>query len=195
MELLTDKEIAKIKTIIPNEPSIVSSLPTIIGGLGVAQGLWRFFSPIHPSCSINVWNEEWCKAWGIQGNNLFVFGEDVFGNQLLITLGQSTVYLCDHENGSCHDLELDVSNLLESVTEHGLDWIDFYSNGSLRVPQDLRASLTWEQHLHWIHPLILGGATTPNNILIIDRFRHLHGHVKLWNQVSHLPPDTEISVQ
>jgi hypothetical protein len=124
--------------------------------------------------------------------NVFTFGEDVFGNQLIVTAGTNTVLLCDHENGACFDLQLDVVDLLESVVQHGLSWVDFYSNGSLEVAQELISGITWEQHLHWIHPLILGGAITDTNLSVVDRSAHLAGHVQLWKQVSGLAPGTEI---
>ena len=86
-------------------------------------------------------------------------------------------------------------DLLESVVQHGLSWIDFYSNGSLDVARGFVANITWEQHLHWIQPIIFGGMITPSNISVIDSFAHLLGHAQLWRQVSRDDPGTEIRIQ
>ena len=108
---------------------------------------------------------------------------------------KSTVYVCDHENGSCYDLLLGVADLLETVLQHGAAWIDFYANGSLEVAEALVARVTWEQHLHWTHPLFLGGTIASSNVSVVDRFAHLFGHAEPWKQIAGLPPGTEIVIQ
>lgn len=192
MNTLTSAQVARLKAMLSHGASTREALPACVGGTTVGNGLWRFFSETLPQCGVARWNEEWCAAWGIPKENAFTFGEDAFGNQLILTTSGNTVYVCDHENGSCFDLELGMVDLLESVVQHGLSWIDFYSNGSLEVAQALLAGVTWEQHLHWTQPLILGGAITSSNVSIVDRFTHLSGHAQLWKQVSGAAPGTEI---
>ena len=162
------------------------------GGLEAAEGVWRFFSPSHPAVGVTRWNEEWRSAWHVSAGSALSFGEDVFGNQLLITPARPTMQVCDHETGACHDLGLGVIDVLEAVVEHGLAWIDFYSSEVLSIGREFVPRPTWEQHLHWVHPLFLGGASTADNVRNVDRFDHLHGHAKLWKEVRELPPGTEL---
>lgn len=195
MITLTNNQVVRLSDMLLSDISSREALSTCVGGTGIGNGLWRFFSESHPSCGVSRWNEEWCAAWGLLKENAFTFGEDVFGNQLILTANGNTVYVCDHENGSCFDLELSVADLLESAVQHGLSWIDFYSNGSLEVAQDLLGGITWEQHLHWTQPLILGGAIASSNISVMDRFAHLSGHTQLWKQISGIIPGTEIRIK
>lgn len=192
MNLLTINQIAHLQSSLKRELDVRQIVPAFIGGTVVCGGFWRFFSSDHPNGGIDHWNEQWCNAWALPQRNIFAFGEDVFGNQLILTNKELNVYVCDHENGSCHDLELGVADLLEAVLQHGLSWIDFYSNGSLEIAMKFIATLSWEQHLHWTQPLVLGGSATAQNVSIVDRFTHLTGHIKLWKQISGESPGTEI---
>lgn len=195
MTTLTTDQIVRLNAALAGGASPREALPACIGGTVVCNGLWRFFSDSHPKCGVAHWNAVWCAAWAFPKENAFTFGEDVFGNQLILTTNGTTAHVCDHENGSCCDLQLGVAYLLESVIQHGLSWIDFYSNGSLEVAKGFAGDVTWEQHLHWTHPLILGGAITSPNLSVVDRFAHLSGHAKLWKQVSEIDPGTEIRIQ
>ncbi|MBP8953966.1 MAG: hypothetical protein KBI47_16335 [Armatimonadetes bacterium] len=195
MDKLSTSQTTDLRDALSRGLPMIEGVPRHIGGKSIEEGLWRFFSPNHPACGIRRWNEEWSSAWGVANDGVFTFGEDVFGNQLLFTPARTTVLLCDHENGACYDLELGVLDLLEAAVEHGLSWIDFYSNGALSVGRGFLPQVNWEQHLHWTRPLILGGAVTAENTAVVDRFTHLHGHAKLWRQVSDLPPGTEVQVQ
>lgn len=195
MNPLTTQQVALLQSTLEHGSVVRETVAAFIGGTVVGGGLWRFFSSGHPSIGIDGWNDRWCAAWALPKESIFAFGEDVFGNQLLLTSKESTVYVCDHENGSCHDLELGPTDLLAAVLQHGLSWIDFYSNGSPDVAMEFLASLGWEQHLHWTQPLVLGGPVTAQNVSIVDRFAHLTGHAKLWTQISGAPPGTEIRIQ
>jgi hypothetical protein len=195
MNALDVGQIARLRRVLEGGAPPREAVSSLIGGTIACSGLWRFFSPSHPKCGIARWNEEWCAAWALPKEDIFTFGEDVFGNQLLLPAKESTVYVCDHENGSCHDLELGVVDLLEAVLQHGLAWIDFYSNCSLEIAVSLVPGVTWEQHLHWTQPVILGGATASSNVSVVDRFAHLSGHTKLWKQLSGTAPGTEIRIQ
>ena len=191
MDSLSSKQIASAREALAEGATIRRALPVSLGGAGTASGLWRFFSEGCPNGGVERWNEEWCRAWSIPLETCFCFGEDVFGNQLVLIPDSSTIYLCDHENGACHDLELGLGDLLESVLAHGLDWIDFYSNGSLDIARGFLAGIGWEQHLHWTHPVVLGGSIAVENVSIVDRLPHVTGHASLWRQISGLPPGTE----
>lgn len=189
------EQLVRLKAVLSQSDAVREALPACVGGKTLGNACWRLFSESHPKCGIDRWNQEWCAAWGIPRETAFMFGEDVFGNQLIVIASNKTVYVCDHENGSCYDLQLGVVDLLESVLKHGLSWIDFYSNGSLDVALGFVVGLTCEQQLHWTQPLILGGEIKPSNVSVVDRFAHLSGHIQLWKQVSALPPCTEIRIQ
>lgn len=192
---LTNDQVARLEAMLSQGVAGREAIPVSVGGVTLENGLWRVFSEACPKCGVSRWNKEWCAAWGIPEENAFTFGEDAFGNQLILTANGNTAHICDHEDGSCFDLELGVVDLLESIVQHGLSWIDFYSNGSLDVAQERVAGLTWEQHLHWTQPLILGGAIAPSNVSVVDRFAHLAGHAQLWRQISGVDPGTEIRIE
>lgn len=195
MDELNISQIKDLRDALSRSVPMIEAIPRSIGGRSIEEGLWRFFSPKHPACGAGRWNAEWSSAWSAVNDDVFAFGEDIFGNQLLFTNARTAVLLCDHENGACHDLELGVLELLEAAIEHGLAWIDFYSNGALSLGRRFLPQVDWEHHLHWTQPLILGGSVTPENTAVVDRFAHLHGHAKLWRQVSDLPPGAEVQVQ
>lgn len=195
MNSLVMDQIVRLRASLAGGVSPREALLECVGGTVLCNGLWRLYSAAHPKCGVDHWNEEWCLAWGLSKENVFAFGEDVFGNQLILTAQGTTVYLCDHENGSCHDLDLGVADLLEAGIVHGLSWIDFYSNGSLDIAKGFLTTVTWEQHLHWTQPLILGGAIAAQNVSVVDRVLHLSGHAKLWKQLSGLPAGTEFRIQ
>lgn len=195
MNTLTNEHIARLKDALSQGQSPQRAISACLGGATAGEGVRRFFSPRHPQSGVERWNEEWCAAWGISNENCFAFGEDIFGNQLLLIANERNVYTCDHENGSCIDLELSLIELLESVAIHGLTWIDFYSNGSIPIAQQYSTRVSWEQHLHWTQPLILGGAISSSNITVVNRFEHLTGHSKLWSQISRSAPGSEIDPQ
>ena len=192
MVTLNLRQVDNLKAAVTANSPLARILPQHIGGQTAGDGLWRFFSPGHPVCGISRWNQEWCQAWGLPSHEMLSFGEDVFGNQLLVMAGRLTVFLCDHENGSCYDLELGVIDLLQAVVEHGVSWIDFYGTDAVSIGLSLLPRISWEQHIHWVQPLILGGAVSVSNTSVVDRHDHLHGHAVLWKQVSALPPGTDI---
>ncbi len=195
MDTLTSDRLLQLRDALSRGASVREAVPASLGGTILGDGCWRLFSNRHPECGVALWNEEWCAAWGIPKTNVFTFGEDVFWNQIIVTADENTVYVCDHENGSCFDLQLGVVDVLESVLQHGLSWIDFYSNGSLEVAKGLMAEIAWEQQLHWVQPLILGGVVKSSNVTKVGRSAHLSGHVQLWKQVAGLAPGTEIRIQ
>lgn len=195
MDMINTADIADLKTAIAEGHLLSGLLPQCVGGKGLEGGMWRLFSKTHPSCGLEEWNQEWCSAWGITDESVLAFGEDIFGNQLLVVQSHSTIYLCDHENGSCHDLELEVIDLLDSVVHHGIEWIDFYSKETMKVGRYYLPRLTWEQHVHWTQPLILNGEMTMQNTSIVDRLAHMQGHAQLWAQVSGLSHGDEVHLQ
>lgn len=172
-----------------------TAIAVSIGGSTLADGIWRFFSPTLPAGGVDKWNKEWRTAWGIQSQTLFSFGEDVFGNQLVLTAAAANVHIFDHEDGSCADLGMNITDVLRGGLDHGLDWIDFYQNGSLQIAKEFVETLSWEQHLHWLTPLIIGGTIARENLRIVERLAHLRGHVNLWRQIANLPPGTEVQIK
>ena len=174
-----------------------AALPASIGNTVTGAGLWRFFSDTFPPRGIRWWNNSsgWREHWKpFLPAGLFSFGEDVFGNQLVVISSQVSVFLWNHEDGGLVDLLLAPIELLSTVTESGLDWIDFYGNGSLEVARN-HSRIPDDSHLHWTTPLILGGTVSLQNLSIVEREKHLVGHAKLWMQVRGLEPGSTIHVK
>jgi hypothetical protein len=162
-----------------------AALPASVGNAVAGGGLWRFFSDTLPPRGVRWWNESsgWREHWkSLLPAGLFSFGEDVFGNQVVVVPGAENVFLWSHEDGGFVDLLLAPAELLSTVAESGIDWIDFYGNGSLEVARNF-GRIPDDSHLHWTTPLILGGAVSSENISVVERERHLVGHAKLWFQV------------
>ena len=122
---------------------------------------------------------------------MFSFGEGVFGNQLVVVNNRESVFLLDHENADCHDLLVCPRELLAIVLEHGIDWIDFYSDGSLNVARQ-HGAVSEDLHLHWLTPLNLNGRVSLNNLAPLEREPHLVGHADIWRQIRGLPPGTTV---
>jgi hypothetical protein len=173
---------------------LTDALPKNIGETQIGGGLWRFFSPRYPSGGVAKWNSDsgWKLEWQLHPMQFYAFGEDLFGNQLIVQPNIETVYLWNHENGNVADLLLDPPTLLETVVESGLNWIDFYNDGSLKLAEDRLMDVPGECHLHWTTPLILGGQVSTANTSVVERTMHLVGHAKLWKRISGCDPGTII---
>jgi hypothetical protein len=140
------------------------------------------------------WNSSsaWRREWAIPLGFFHAFGEDIFGNQLVIRSDTENVFLWNHENGSLIDLLVDPGTLLEVVLKNGLSWIDFYTDDSLKIAEAKLREVPLDYHLHWTAPLILGGRVNADNTSIVDRSKHLVGHAQLWRQIRGLDPGTII---
>lgn len=166
------------------------ALASSIGNTVACDAQWRFFGETLPECGVERWNEGslWKQHWKpFLPTGFFSFGEDVFGNQLVFASGQTSVQLWNHENGEMDDLLLDAMELLSTLVENGIEWIDFYQDGSLAIAREF-GSIPTNCHLHWTTPLILGGAIIIENISVVEREQHLVGHAKLWRQIQGLEP-------
>ena len=173
---------------------IERALPEAIGGTVVSNGLWRFFSDDRPQGGIDEWNRPstWKSQWApFIPKRLFCFGEDVFGNQVVLTDGSENVFLWNHENGELLDLLVEPLELLETIVNSGIEWIDLYEDGSLSVAKKY-GPVPIDRHLHWVTPLDFGGAVAVANIAVLPRVSHLVGHAKLWHQMGDLPLGTAI---
>ena len=104
------------------------------------------------------------------------------------------MFLWDHESGECYDLLVGPSELLRTALESGIDWIDFYSNGSLSIARQYGV-VPLDVHLHWITPLILGGQASLQNTTLRERDSHLVGHAQSSSQVRDLPPGATVTLQ
>jgi hypothetical protein len=165
-----------------------------IGGTAAGAGFWRFFSESWPEGGISGWNagSSWKSHWrAVLPAGFLSFGEDVFGNQLVLANGCASALLWNHENGECDDLLVGPCELLQTVLESGLDWIDFYTDGSLGIARQY-GPVPLDVHLHWTTPLILGGRVSRDNVSVVKRERHLVSHAMIWAQVSVLPPGTRV---
>lgn len=173
------------------------ALAKALADFQVEEGLWRFFSDQYPNGGVACWNEDfsWLAEWGIPSKRLYAFGEDIFGNQLIIQPTSENTFLWNHENGDLFDLLLDPVVLLETVASSGLDWIDFYNDGSLSVARKKLMDVPVDCHLHWTTPLILGGKVTEDNVSVVERVMHLKGHAKLWRQLRGREPGTSVIVK
>jgi len=193
---VTEHDICCLRRMI--SPDLVITKAALMETLGskvTASGFWRFFSENSPSCGAEEWNRCWCTAWGLSGEAVCAFGEDLLGNQLLVLSGRPSAFICDHENGDCHDTELSACDLVDAVRKHGVGWIDFYATGASDIAQGFLEDVDWGSHLHWAHPLVLGGSVTRENATIVERMAHLVGHRKLWQQIRGVAPGNEIHLQ
>lgn len=194
MPPLSIQQVTRLNELFATGATPPVAFPQSIGGTSLCDGIWRFFSDSWPQGGITGWNvgSSWKSHWqSFLPSGLFSFGEDVFGNQLVLVGGCDNVLLWNHENGECHDLFVGPCELLRTVVESGMDWIDFYCDGSLAVARQ-HGAVPLDMHLHWTTPLILGGQVSRDNISLVQREPHLVGHAKLWSQVSGLAPGTTV---
>jgi hypothetical protein len=176
---------------------ISTALSASIGDTIACSGLWRFFSDSFPSHGICWWNESsgWRQSWNsMMPPGLFSFGEDIVGNQLVLIPDHDQVFLWNHEDGSLADLLVPPAELLSTIVESGLDWIDFYSNGSLEIARKF-GEVPFDSHLHWTQPLIVGGAVNLQNLSLVKCESHLVGHARLWLQIRDREPGTIIRLK
>jgi hypothetical protein len=194
MRIITTKECQQLRQDLSNSVSLVDALSKNIGGSHIPGGLWRFFSEYYPKGGITEWNSfsGWKQEWELPTNILYAFGEDLFGNQLIILHAVENVHLWNHENGDVIDMLLDPASLLETIIQSGIDWIDFYNDESAKIAEKRIMDVPIESHLHWTTPLILGGRISLENTSIVERSLHLRGHAKLWKQLSGYDPGTII---
>ncbi|MBX9654853.1 hypothetical protein K2Y11_14675 [bacterium] len=195
MMQLEPTHVARLKEALEQGSPVLEAVPKAIGDTEACNGLWRFYSESWPAGGVRLWNTEsqWKQHWeAFLPQGAFAFGEDVFGNQLIVVPGEHDIFLWNHENGVCTDLYSDPVNLLTTASKDGIDWIDLYSDGSLAVARRF-GPVARESHLHWTTPLILGGVVNDSNISVVEREMHLVGHAKLWSRVRNLPLGTIVT--
>jgi hypothetical protein len=184
----------QLKELLGQGISILDALPRAVDGDDASGGLWRFYSENWPARGVRRWNSEsrWRQAWDSTiPAGAFAFGEDIFGNQLMVVPRHETVLLWNHQDGRFADLYCDPVTLLSTVATNGIDWIDFYADGSLDVARRTGLAAT-DFHLHWTTPLVLGGAVSDSNISLVERESHLVSHAKLWSQIRGLSPGASV---
>jgi len=147
-----------------------------------------------PSGGALTWNssQAWKGAWRLSPDAFFAFGEDLFGNQLVIPASGEVAMIWNHESAELIDLVLEPIELLETCIDSGLDWIDFYTPAMLRVGRVQMAEVPDDSHLHWTTPLILGGSVLPSNTTVLERRQHLLGHAALHKQIAGFDPGTVV---
>lgn len=178
--------IVRLKQMLDGGKPTLESFADALEGTDTNGGLWRFYFNEWPAGGIQHWNagSTWKDSWAsFLPNGLLAFGEDVFGNQLVLLSGTTEVFLWNHEDGGCAELYLEPTALLETVLKSGIEWVDQYSDGSLEVARQY-GTVPLHSHLHWTVPLILGGAVHTSNVSLVERDSHLVGHAKLWSQIS-----------
>jgi hypothetical protein len=193
-EIIDSSELDALRLAVNGESGVHEALVRHVGGR-ILRDMWRFYSAQHPNGGVEGWNRDWRAAWSLPSDKVCAVGEDLFGNQLVQLTPRETVYIFNHEDGFCHDLELGMVDLLDAVFNHGFEWIDFYANGCLEAATPLMKNLSWEQHLHWRQPLSLGGRPVFENLVVAERGAHLSWHAQFWRQISDLPPGSEIRLR
>jgi hypothetical protein len=188
MKALQREDLMRCREAVSRGVALSESLAKHAGGNQVGDGLWRLFSETFPSGGVRIWNEAivWKHAWGLTADVFFAFGEDLFGNQLVIPSHSEVAMLWNHESGELVDLVLPPLELLDTCLDSGLGWIDFYAAAVLEVGRVRASDVSEDRHLHWTTPLILGGTPIPSNTSLVDRREHLLGHADLWRQLSGL---------
>jgi hypothetical protein len=189
MRIVSAKDCSRLRQELNGSVCLRDALPKVIGETQSRGGLWRFFSAGYPDGGIFQWNSHssWKQEWKLEPTQIYAFGEDLFGNQLIIRPSVVNVHLWNHEDGSIVDLLLDPATLLETIIESGIEWIDFYGDGSLKIAERRIMDVPSECHLHWTTPLVLGGQVSIENTSVVERSMHLVGHAKLWAQLRESP--------
>jgi hypothetical protein len=197
MKQLDLDAVRRFKSACDSAADILSAAADSIGGTTVADGFWRFFGREEPPPGIQQWNSAslWKAVWGSRAEGISSIGEDLFGNQLICSSGQSELLIWDHETGEVSSTLLTPDSTLESVVAHGVDWIDFYANGAPQIARQFAGRVAPTAHIHWTTPLALGGKVAVENTSIIDRVAHMVGHGKLWQQISDLSPGDRVIVK
>jgi hypothetical protein len=194
---LEPTRIGRLQELLASGVSFSEASPKAIGGTDACGGLWRFYSESWPAGGVRYWNEKsvWKQHWQeLLPVGAFAFGEDVFGNQLIVVPAREDVLLVNHENANCIELYCDPLSLLTTILNDGIDWIDLYGDGSLTIARRY-VPVAQESHLHWTTPLILGGTVSDSNVSVVERESHLVGHAKLWSQVRGLPPGSIVTLK
>lgn len=197
MRQLQSQDVDVLSELVAKNTPLPEAIAGSIGDTHASEGLWRFYSANWPFGGVRTWNEvsQWKTMWRpFLPAGAFAFGEDVFGNQLMIVDGLETVQLLDHETAEFSDLYCEPDVLLRTVLQDGIDWIDQYGDGSLSIAR-LFLPVSLSTHLHWVTPLMLGGDVSRENISIVDRESHLVGHAKLWSQLRDLPPGSAVDLR
>lgn len=179
-----------IRQCVDGGQSLIQTLPSVLDNVVYKRGLWRFFSHSWPPGGITWWNRDspWRQAWDrVLPPDIFSFGEDVFGNQLVLLGDSDEVFLLDHETPRLESLYLPAVELLLTVLQSGLEWIDAYDGKALAIADGMMP-IDRDNHLHWVTPLFLGGGVSPTNTALIERNYHLVGHAKLWLRIEKLGP-------
>lgn len=185
MRNLSSQDCLQLRHELSGAIPLADALSKSVGETQAGGGVWRFFSARYPNGGVAEWNSTvtWKLEWEFTSTLVHAFGEDLFGNQLILRPDFENVHLWNHEDGSVVDLLLDPVTLLETVVQSGLDWIDFYNDGSLKIAEARLMDVPTECHLHWTTPLILGGKLSVENTSVVERSMHLVGHAKLWRQL------------
>lgn len=171
-----------------------AALAETIGGRDVCGGFWRFYSTSWPVGGAHQWNVFIQETWReFLPPGLWSFGEDILGNQLVLMPDDPYVFLWNHENGELNDLSVGPFDLLSCVIENGVAWVDFYHGEQFEVCKCL-APFSRDMHLHWVTPLVLGGAINVQNLQSLERDLHIKGHAELWSQIYDLPPGAQIEL-
>jgi hypothetical protein len=177
----------QLRELLESGEPIADALLAVGGRHVLFANAWRIFSSNFPAGGPEAVNAApWRQLWRVPA--FHPFGEDVFGNVLVLMPGLPNAHLVDHECGDVHDLQLDPVTLIEVCATDGIGWLDPYASGALEVAEAEVGTLLPDHHLHWVTPLILGGKPERGNVIALPRGQHMRGHAELWKQIRDLPP-------
>ncbi len=176
-----------LRALVDSGEQVADALLKVGGRDLLFANTWRFFSTEFPPGGPDTVNAAaWRQVWRLR--SFHPFGEDVFGNLLVLLPGLPNAHFVDHECGAVHDLLLDPVTLIEVCATDGLGWLDPYAGDALRVAETEVGALLPDHHLHWVTPLILGGRAERANVMSLPREQHMRGHAELWSQIRDVPP-------
>src|SRR5258708_38942164 len=133
MTPLSFQQVSRLEQLLASGTTPPVAFPQALGGTSVCDSIWKFFSDSWPQGGISGWNtgSSWKTHWQpFLPSGLFSFGEDVFGNQLVLVSGCENALLWNHENGECHDLFVGRCELVRTAVDRDFVWIDFYYDPS-----------------------------------------------------------------
>lgn len=188
MKEMGRKQCGELRSLVANGIPTSVAILKAAGGMQLGHGVWRLFSEHFPKGGCIAWNNDsqWKPAWAIEPGSFHAFGEDVFGNQLIVSQAFAEAGFWNHETGEVASFPLEVADLFEAVIQNGLAWLDQYHPQALRIAMNRVAHLDSDCHLHWTVPLALGGTVADSNVSVVERLPHLVGHAKLWAQIAGL---------
>lgn len=141
-------------------------------------------------CSLEEWNalEGWKSKYETDKNLVF-FGEDVFSNQFC-TNGE-TIFLFDCETGGHEFFANDLNEWAAKVVS---DFEVISGCSFLTEWEALNGRLDDDKRLVAVHPFVLGGKYSLDNLIAMERNRAMLFHASIARQIENLPDGAEVEI-